>query len=48
MLAVNGSDQRARARALPKEARARHATICIHNNQYNIQAKAMTHTTNKQ
>lgn len=48
MLAVNGSDQRARIRSLPKSARVRHATTCIYNNQHSTQAKAMAHTTNKQ
>lgn len=48
MLAESGSDQRARIRALPKGARAIHATTCIDNNQHNTQAKAMTYTTNKQ
>ena len=47
MLAESGSDQRARIRALPKGACARHVTTCIHNNQYNTQAKAMTYAINK-
>ena len=49
MLAVNGSDQRVRTKALPKgrTCEIRNNTTYIHNNQYNAQAKAITHTTNK-
>ena len=50
MLAVNGSDQRARTKALPKRrtCEIRNNTTYIHNNQYNTQAKTMMHTIDKQ
>ena len=48
MLAVNGSDQRirARTRVLPKGRTCEtcNNTTYIHNNQHNAQAKAITYT----